>query len=708
VLDIDLLATFRGRVKENMGCKVFTLLSLFILYMLPPLGLSRGNVPAPNHYEGFLPSSTFWPDTDHIQAFSSSWWKDPLNMRVVGQFGGNVSRVAVHETLAYVGIGLHLHVLDVSDPNNPTEVGRLGPLSSGADQVSDITIVGQHAYVLSGYGGLHIIDVIIPSAPVEVGFYDHNFSFMYAVAVSGHYAYLIAECIFIVVDVEIPAQPTMAATYLLECDAYDLKITGNYAFLGSGWSGVTVLDISDPANPMQAAIIDETDGPVLSFDVLGDHLFVGEGLYNCAGGVCGGALHILDVIDFDNPVRVGYVKLVGSTPYSGQPYLVRATPQYAYLNQGSKLQILDVSNPSTPISLVLYDTPGTVRDIEIVSNRVYLADELAFRVINIADPTTPAELSTFEETPTRPARISVLENYAYIADNYWKRSSLQIFDVSDPSAPVELGTFQTSGWVRDVAVLGQYAYLVGDGSGGAGVMQVLDVTNPAAISETGRLESLMQPVSIALEEDKAYVVYRDGLHVIDTADKSDPRSVGFLSLMDPHSVTLSNSFAIIADGHFGLKIIDVTIPSAPSITGFIDTPFLASHVAISGTLVYLTEQCPGFPCVDGGLRIIDIADPENPSEIGFLDLGPTIFVSVVGTRAYVGGYNRALGVHVVNVALPATPSVAGYYPAVCCDNSNDLKVAGGYIYAAGFTTGLYILSFDEGYRNYLPLVLRAP
>ena len=100
----------------------------------------------------------------------------------------NGAAMAVQSGIAYV-VGLdRLHVIDVSDPAAIVEVGELSraedaPIQytrtvsdftvSGYERAEsaprDVAVQGDFAYLASGSSGLRVIDVSMPSAPVEVG-----------------------------------------------------------------------------------------------------------------------------------------------------------------------------------------------------------------------------------------------------------------------------------------------------------------------------------------------------------------------------------------------------------------------------------------------------------------------------------------------------------------------------------------------------------
>ena len=91
------------------------------------------------------------------------------NMELVGQIGGATYAVAVQGDYAYIGMGPHLVILNISDPAHPAVVGQTGVLPG---VVHSVAVSGSYAYVAAGEAGLRIVDVSDPAHPSETGFYD--------------------------------------------------------------------------------------------------------------------------------------------------------------------------------------------------------------------------------------------------------------------------------------------------------------------------------------------------------------------------------------------------------------------------------------------------------------------------------------------------------------------------------------------------------
>ena len=149
------------------------------------------------------------------------------NVEFVGQIGGSTEAVAVQGNYAYLGVGPRLMVLNVSDPANPRKVGQTAVLP---DLVQDVYATGNYAYVADG--DLRVIDVSIPAAPAEVGFYD-TLGYARDVYVAGNYAY-VADGDLRVIDVSIPAAPAEVGFYDTPRYALDVYVTGNYAYVTDG------------------------------------------------------------------------------------------------------------------------------------------------------------------------------------------------------------------------------------------------------------------------------------------------------------------------------------------------------------------------------------------------------------------------------------------------------------------------------------------
>src|SRR5690606_26141775 len=69
---------------------------------------------------------------------------------------------------------------------------------------------------------------------------------------------------------------------------------------------------------------------------------------------------------------------------------------------------------------------------------------------------------------------------------------------------------------------------------------------------------------------------------------------------------------LVASGLAGLRTFDVSDPSQPTPSGFINTPGFAQQLVVDGNTAYIADGI-------GGLRIVNVTTPAAPVELGFLD-----------------------------------------------------------------------------------------
>lgn len=105
-----------------------------------------------------------------------------------------------------------------------------------------------------------------------------------------------------------------------------------------------------------------------------------------------------------------------------------------------------------------YDTPGSAYGLELTGTYAYVADcGSGLQIIDISNPTSPTLVGSYD-TPTCAFDVVVAGNHAYVADG----STLQLIDISNPDSMTLAGSYNVQspvGFAVSVAVAGNYAYL---------------------------------------------------------------------------------------------------------------------------------------------------------------------------------------------------------------------------------------------------------
>lgn len=174
-----------------------------------------------------------------------------VRLDLIGHIGGASNALAIQDQYVYIGVGLRLVALDVSDPFHPQALGQSEPLPGLVDSVQ---LADGHAIVLTDDHSLSVIDITDPDQLLLVGSLKLEQS-AHGISVSDGYAYVAGgDAGLVIVDISIPTTPHEVAVFRTQHSATAVAVSGNYAFVGEGnqldLSGALVaVDVSDPTAP---------------------------------------------------------------------------------------------------------------------------------------------------------------------------------------------------------------------------------------------------------------------------------------------------------------------------------------------------------------------------------------------------------------------------------------------------------------------------
>jgi hypothetical protein len=449
-----------------------------------------------------------------------------------------------------------LRAIDVSDPENPSELGACDT----PGYAYEVALSGDIAHVADGNGGLRVVSVSDPTHPLELGHCETP-GYALGMALSGDTAYLAdGDGGLRIVDVSDPENPSELGSYDTPGYPYGVAVAADVAYVAADEGGLRVVSVSDPANPDELASYDTPlPGHAEGLCVSGTTVYVADGQ---------GGLRVVDVSDPARPVEM--------SSWGTFARGCTATEDTVYAVSGSYLAVLDVSNPAHPTWLGYFPTTTFTEDVAVSGTTAYLANgDHGLRIIDVSDPENPTELGTYD-TLGHTWDAAVSEGIAYVADG---SKGLRVVDVSDPAHPTELGHHDTY-WTKatDVVIDGTMAYVSDEFTG----LRILDVSDPSdPILLGGPLGSYNPPGSVrglALSGSAAYLAARTaGLWVVDA---SDPEAVVELGSYDTpgeaFEVVVRGDIMYVADGSCGLIVLrypaDNPTPTPPSTSTPISTP----------------------------------------------------------------------------------------------------------------------------------------
>ena len=413
--------------------------------------------------------------TTGFQVIDVSDPKDPV--KVGAYTTGSSCVVYVRGALVYLTIaGQNKFQIINTDLTTPKKLGEL-TLSGGVPTYIRLSEDGKYAYVTVANSRLAVVDVSDPSSPKEVGYYHAKASDVY---ISGGFAYLAASNQGLqVVDISDPRRPKGISSYETGDEVHGVYVSGNYAYVAYGFGGLRILDVSDPSNPREIGSLRRiSEG---SFDVGGRAMDVWvSGNLACLLEQ-GGGLSIIDISTPTSPRRLAFYTVPGSFPYRGQ---IRVSGHYVYIvGFEDGLIIVNISDPEHPryVSSIGGTDSKLVLGVCLSDDLAYIATMSGLEIIDVSEPSSPRKVGTYDPG-WWPRCIFVAGDYAYLSRSVGRRGlTLYIIDVSDPSDPKEVGSLSIpeGGRPRGLFIQGNYAYLNVDRSPNFIQLLIIDISRPS-------------------------------------------------------------------------------------------------------------------------------------------------------------------------------------------------------------------------------------
>lgn len=498
----------------------------------------------------------------------------------------------------------------------------------------------------------------------------------------------------VIFDVSDPTRPLRLGSYPTLDPPADIFPVSNLVYMvnrrSSGY-GVDVLDVSKPSFPFLLGRYDtpeSNDDFSMRVRVRDGYAFITLPLES---GESPGVLEIVDVSNPASPVRVARHALRGSPSgldVQGNYVFVAQMADWSRSNDFGGLEIIDVSNKAIPVKVGAYDiteTLGGATDVQVVGNYAYLV-AWDLEAVDVSTPTNPVRAGGY------PApcwtRIHVAGGYAYLSRSHCE-PGYKILDVSNPAAPTFAANINIDVRGYDIHVVGDHAYLT-DGDAG---LRILDVSNPYQ-PLPGNSHEPLSVGEVYVTDGYAYADTENGLAILDLSNPIQPRRAGNYP-GGWMSQVVGNRGYVISDGWSGdrytnaFDIVDMSNPTNLVRLGRYDTDLEMNRLQVIGNRVYLTQLSSTSTNLFG-LEVVDVENPANPTRLSrFMTNAVMLDVLVKGSHAFVADGSNDL--RVLDIGDAANPVVVGTYntnapPDVEISwpgGSYALAQVGQYVYTAG-------------------------
>ena len=261
----------------------------------------------------------------------------------------------------------------------------------------------------------------------------------------------------------------------------DLVALENYLYLFDLGNSFTIVNISDPYNPVRTGRISlRTKGIAVAT----------KGHYAYITG--GGALDIIDISDPAKPVPAGYVSNDNSGTILREGFGIGISGNHVFIPSvlTDSLEVFDVTDREKPVfraRITNRDFGSKINNpnnIFVSGNYAYLtsAASNAFEIIDISNPRMPDHKGFLANGEggallTTPSSVYVKGNYAYVTS--YGNNALEIIDISNPEKPVHAASLtngETGAWLSGpygVKVSGNYLFVGTDHT-----LEMIDITDP--------------------------------------------------------------------------------------------------------------------------------------------------------------------------------------------------------------------------------------
>lgn len=286
--------------------------------------------------------------------------------------------------------------------------------------------------------------------------------------------------------------------------AWDVDVRDNLAYVAAGASGLKVLDISNPANPVILASLD-TPGDAREIIVLGKYAFLGE--------------------------------------------------------RGGTIHVIDISTPTAPALVSNVMTAAKLYDMTIHRDRIYAGTDIGLYIVELRNAAAPRvtkyipNLNTPKKVPTQAVRaegdlLLQVTDHETFTNTCFYCSVMTIHDLSaNPDEPVLLGTFGPAipqhwngnfepGDYVNLAVSGGRAYAIGEDW-----VIAVDISNPGAPRYVGNFDASWRHYGW-LDMD-----FRGPLGVV-AWNERDKYRVWLTDLRNPQTMMMTGSINMAALGPY--------------------------------------------------------------------------------------------------------------------------------------------------------------
>ncbi len=341
-------------------------------------------------------------------------------------------------------------------------------------------------------------------------------------------------------------------------------------------------------------------------------------------------------------------------------FVVRDNVAYCLNAQGVRL--IDISDRSAPAELSQFHWECVPVKIALASSHLLVIDEWDRLTLVAVEPDWSLSKLGSLQLDAWPNDLEVVGEYVFVLDgNTGDGFYVNVIDISAPQSLVVVRREYVGNWGRSLARWGSRLY-IGTGSPTNSVI-FWEISDPAVSHFVGSLTNLGEFRSLAVRNDTLYIIGdTPDFQAWDCRNPGYPKQIStFDSPSRPALAGLLGARVLLGNFDKSLRIVDITVPTAPATDSFIANAGAGGALCIEGADAFIGDG--------RNAKAISFADPENPQWVFDLSVAgfPTDLELLEGTLFVAHGDSGVLALDISDVAQP---SALWQWSVPQCNNNN--------------------------------------
>jgi len=259
-----------------------------------------------------------------------------------------------------------------------------------------------------------------------------------------------------------------------------------YALMGVT-GGTSIIDVTDPANPVEVDFISGPTAPQYEWRDIKTHLNYAYVVTEGTG--LGQGLQIIDLSNL--PTSASLVNTVDT--WFNRAHNIFIDNGYAYVigtGGGGGMHILDLSDAVNPAQTAYYTASDYIHDVYVWDDTVVACAADSYDLVDVSDKNNPQLISLSSPIPGIYAHSGWMteDKRYFIAAEEFNVRDLMVYDLQDRSTwNLVVPSWQMSGNspTHNIFILGNYAHIAYYKEG----YVVLDISDPTAPSFAGQYDT---------------------------------------------------------------------------------------------------------------------------------------------------------------------------------------------------------------------------